>query len=131
MGHGIITASRTACLRAEHEVASRGEKCARLFSVGSEIAKNRFRDPPGTCCLPVMLPGPGPCVVAAAGLREIALQLLAAFPDYNGCKGGESIQRGRGKIDLLKFCMQRSGAAPASAVEMMGGARCTSCSGGC
>ena len=45
MGRGIITASRTACLRAEHEVASRGEKCARLFSVGSEIAKNRFRDP--------------------------------------------------------------------------------------
>ena len=45
--------------------------------------------------------------------------------------GGESIQLGRGKIDLLKFCMQRSGAAPASAVEMMGGARCTSCSGGC
>ena len=45
MGRGIITASRTACLRAEQEVASRGEKCARLFSVGSEIAKNRFRDP--------------------------------------------------------------------------------------
>ena len=45
MGRGIITASRTACLRAEHEVASRGEKCARLFSVRSEIAKNRFRDP--------------------------------------------------------------------------------------
>ena len=54
MGRGIITASRTACLRAEHEVASRGEKCARLFSVGSEIAKNRFRDP--THSLPDALP---------------------------------------------------------------------------
>ena len=48
--------------------------------------------------------------------------------------GGESIQLGRGKIDLLKFCMQRSGAAPASAVEMMGNQSanaecCTVCPG--
>ena len=57
MGRGIITASRTACLRAEHEVASRGEKCARLFSVGSEIAKNRFRDPSHS--LPDALPSAG------------------------------------------------------------------------
>ena len=46
MGRGIITASRTARLRAEQEVASRGEKCARLnFSIGSQIAKNRFSRP--------------------------------------------------------------------------------------
>ena len=60
MGRGIITASRTACLRAEHEVASRGEKCARLFSVGSEIAKNRFRDP--THSLPDALPRSVLCI---------------------------------------------------------------------
>jgi hypothetical protein len=47
VGRGIITASRTACLRAEHEVASRGEKCARLFSVGSEIAKNKKKKKKG------------------------------------------------------------------------------------
>ena len=54
MGRGIITASRTACLRAEQEVASRGEKCARTFSIGSQIAKNRFRDP--SHLLPVGIP---------------------------------------------------------------------------
>ena len=68
MGRGITTASRTACLRAEQEVASRGEKCARLFSVGSEIAKNRFRDP--THSLPDALPRS----VRAARAAQIRIQ---------------------------------------------------------
>ena len=53
MGRGIITASRTACLRAEQEVASRGEKCARLFQSGRKSRKIDSATPP-TRCLSVL-----------------------------------------------------------------------------
>ena len=57
MGRGITTASRTACLRAEQEVASRGEKCARLFQSGRKSRKIDSATPHTRC----LMLCPGPC----------------------------------------------------------------------
>ena len=73
MGRGTITASRTACLRAEQEVASRGEKCARLFQSGRKSRKIDSATP-ATRCLMLC---PGPCAAAADAVQLRAGRAVA------------------------------------------------------